>query len=454
MEFRVLLDRERLNAVTPGPLHLMVEVEAPEVEESKRQPIDVVMVIDVSGSMGEAATATMTKLALTKHAVKTFVDQLLPSDRVGVIVYSTMVRTLVKLSELTATNRQKIIEAVKHLQTESNTDMVGGLLRALSEMSEYPATGDRIRRVMLFTDGMHNVGSEKHADIMRDLNPRLDRITPVTTIGFGAGEAYNPEILTSIAKASSGNFYHAENPDGLIEAFGTELGALRSVAIRDLRVKIRPGNKIGVTQVLSHHPHTISDEGTVIEVGNLYGGEKQFVLLELEVPPVEYIFPRDVLAAEVVAKGIEVNRGDIELRRDAHFRYTKPTDVQTEPNQSVEEQLIRLLAAKATKEAYHKAMTRDYDGAIQAIDLVIVRVEKVQTPEAQMILAGLREAREQVSNQNRFREESSLLFSLAEGYETRRSTGPATRMYGTRAMRETTMGMKAADPNDEKEKKN
>lgn len=454
MEIRVVLDRIRLNHAVPGPLHLMVGIDAPEVEESKRQPIDMMLVLDVSGSMSESANEgallPLSKLMLMKQAVRSLVELLRGSDRVGIVVYSTQARTLVPIGELTSEQRRNIIETVANLSTEGNTDMVGGLLRALGTMAECPKTADRTRRVILFTDGQHNVGVRGHGNIMAALSTRLDHATPVTTIGFGAGlGTYDPEILTSIATASGGNFYHAQNPDGLIEVFGAELGALRSVAAQDVRVKVRTAGKVSVKRVLNPYSHTIASDGTSVEMGNIYGGEKQFVVIELDVPSVDKVFPRDVLAAEVTVNGIEVNKGEFEVTREVHFRYTKPADAETEANPAVEEQRVRLLAAQAIEEAYRKAAAQDYAGAVQVIDVVIVLVEKVRTQEGQTLLTSLRAIRMQVATHVQFAANASSVKATGYGHAARRSTGVgATGFYSTEAVRRATQDIKAVRPED------
>ena len=81
----------------------IVSVQPPQVPESglQRASCDIVLVIDVSGSMSAAAplpevedgeereAAGLSVLDLVKHAARTILETLGPSDRLGIVTFST-----------------------------------------------------------------------------------------------------------------------------------------------------------------------------------------------------------------------------------------------------------------------------------------------------------------------------------------------------------------------------
>ncbi|MDP3774068.1 MAG: VWA domain-containing protein, partial [Gemmatimonadales bacterium] len=343
MKIAARLDRRKINHNEPGDVHLMVSVEAPEVEEAKRKPIDAVLVIDVSTSMNEAATAlpnSPTKLALAKDAAARFVQNLTAKDRVGLVVYSDDAQIVAPVGPLTSERRATLAERIGHLKVVNGTNLVDGALRGLRCMAECPADGDRVRRVILFTDGLPTVGIRGSNDIVvRAIAERLDGKTPITTIGFGervveSGQGsggYDPVLLTAIAERSGGGFYHAEGMDGILGAFALELGALRSVAATDVRVAITPGSDITVAKAYNDRPTSAKDGTTVVELGQLYGGETQHIVVKLQLPKREKAFPRDTLAAKVVVSGVSTASGAFQDEQRVEFRYVEASEADTKP---------------------------------------------------------------------------------------------------------------------------
>lgn len=88
----------------PSLLISVVPPKQPENEGIRHIPCDIVLVIDVSGSMGSHAPLPMadgsgqkeitglTVLDLTKHAARTIIETLDEGDRLGVVTFSTEAR--------------------------------------------------------------------------------------------------------------------------------------------------------------------------------------------------------------------------------------------------------------------------------------------------------------------------------------------------------------------------
>lgn len=461
MKIETVLDRSKLDHDAPGKVHLMVGLTPPEITEAKRKPIDVVVALDTSGSMDDPATTEVggpTKMKLAKEAVRKFVEQLQNGDRVGIVTFETSVQVLVPLRELTAEHRTKFTEQVASLSPGGSTDLVGGAVRALSLLDECKESKDRTRRVILFTDGLPTAGITGHGQVMAAIEKKLDKRTPISTLGFGAGivpggagdGGYDPELLTSIAKMAGGEFYHASGPDGILAAFALELGALRSAAETGVKVEVKPSGKVTVQEVLNDCTVETKDGTTTIDVGHLYGGEPYYLVLALDVPKVEKIFPRDVLACTIRVTGVETASGNLDDKRDVHFRYVKAEEADTTPNPAVEEQKVRLMAARAVEEAYNKARAGDYDGAMRGVRRVAILAMAVGTDESMALAGGLEEIAGDVGDELRFARRGGSVRSAATSLGNRRGSntgyGDIDRTYTSSAKGEATrhMGVKSS----------
>ncbi|KAI3902594.1 hypothetical protein MKW92_004015, partial [Papaver armeniacum] len=86
-----------------------------------RAPIDLVSVLDISGSM------TGTKIQLLKLAMGFVIQNLGPSDRLSVVSFSSNSRRLFPLLLMTDYGKQRALQAVNSLVADGMTNIVEGL---------------------------------------------------------------------------------------------------------------------------------------------------------------------------------------------------------------------------------------------------------------------------------------------------------------------------------------
>nr|CAB3478865.1 unnamed protein product [Digitaria exilis] len=125
---------------------VLVHIKAPatataaERTESERAPLDLVTVLDVSGSMEGP------KLTLLKQAMGFVIDQLGPGDRLSIVTFSSRARRIIRLSRMT--DGGKALAKAASGRYESHVDADG---RAASvDAGELYA--DEERRFLLFLD--------------------------------------------------------------------------------------------------------------------------------------------------------------------------------------------------------------------------------------------------------------------------------------------------------------
>ncbi len=143
--------------VQPQGVQNILEVPAPEVIvaikdswEQNRKRADIVLVMDISGSMeGE-------KMRLLKAGLESFLFRLLPEDRVALVAFADEANLVVDFAPLTD-NRLRLQEAIQGLDAFGQTAVYDALDVALRQFEELPPTGDeRIRAIVLLSDGADN----------------------------------------------------------------------------------------------------------------------------------------------------------------------------------------------------------------------------------------------------------------------------------------------------------
>ena len=104
---------------------IVIHLKAPGMElgmaEPDRAPLDLVTVLDVSGSMQGA------KLNLLKQAMTFVIQNLGPADRLSIISFSSTARRLIRLTRMSNEGVQHALNAVGSLIAGRGTNIAEGL---------------------------------------------------------------------------------------------------------------------------------------------------------------------------------------------------------------------------------------------------------------------------------------------------------------------------------------
>ncbi|KAB5566111.1 hint-domain-containing protein [Coniochaeta sp. 2T2.1] len=177
-------------------------------------PCDIVLVIDVSGSMGSDAPAPgdgsgeqmgLSVLDLTKHAAMTIMETLGPQDRMGIVTFASQAQTLQKLVPMDSLNKRRTRANIKKMATQDATNLWHGILSGIKlfEEDSDADTSGRVPAIMVLTDGMPN-----HMCPAQGYVPKLRSMgrLPANIHTFGFGYSLRSGLLKSIAEVSGGNY--------------------------------------------------------------------------------------------------------------------------------------------------------------------------------------------------------------------------------------------------------
>jgi Mg-chelatase subunit ChlD len=145
---------------------VIVSIQPPKGKS--RTPCDIVLVIDVSGSMsakapspqtaaGEIEVNGLTVLDLTKHAARAIVETLDGNDRLGIVTFSDEVRIVQRLKPMTKLNKSAAWNNIKNIRADGLTNLWQGILQGRSLFDDEQRPGS-VPALMLLTDGAPNVG--------------------------------------------------------------------------------------------------------------------------------------------------------------------------------------------------------------------------------------------------------------------------------------------------------
>ncbi len=173
-------------------VHIGIQGTMPALED--RPPLNLVFLIDTSGSMQDA-----NKLPLLKQSFRLMLSELRPEDEVSIVTYAGSAGQV--LEPTRAAERSTILAALDRLEAGGSTAGQAGLQQAYA-VAEGMAGDGEVTRVILATDGDFNVGLNDPEALKDFIAEKREGGTYLSVLGFGRG---NLDDATMQALAQNGN---------------------------------------------------------------------------------------------------------------------------------------------------------------------------------------------------------------------------------------------------------
>jgi Ca-activated chloride channel family protein len=198
-------------AVAPSPwsqdrqiLHIGLQAyEAPGVA---RPPLNLVFLIDTSGSM-----MSEDRLPLARKSLNVLIDELRPADRVAMVAYAGSAGVV--LEPTGSRQKLKMRCALEALGAGGSTAGGQGLALAY-QLARQHFDPKAVNRVILMTDGDFNVGVADPAKLKDFVAAKRKDGIYLSVYGFGRGN-YNDNMMQTLAQNGNGT---AAYVDGVREA--------------------------------------------------------------------------------------------------------------------------------------------------------------------------------------------------------------------------------------------
>ncbi|KAK4353568.1 hypothetical protein RND71_025762 [Anisodus tanguticus] len=264
-----------------------------QISQTPRAPVDLVTVLDISGSMAG------TKLALLKRAMGFVIQNLGPNDRLAVIAFSSTARRLFPLRRMSETGRQQALQAVNSLVANGGTNIAEGLRKGAKIMEDRKEKNP-VASIILLSDGQDTYTVSSNSGSTQQQQPNYKLLLPLSIHGgnssgfkipvhaFGFGADHDASSMHSISEISGGTFSFIETEGVIQDAFAQCIGGLLSVVVKELQVSIEclhPGIRLSSLKAGSY-PNRLLSDGRMgsIDVGDLYADEERDFLVLINIP--------------------------------------------------------------------------------------------------------------------------------------------------------------------------
>ena len=212
------------------------------------QGIDIVMAVDVSGSM-LAKDLKPNRMEALKRVAADFVGER-PNDRIGIVVYASEAYTKTPVTS----DKPLILDAISSIKYDNvlqdGTGIGMGLTTAVNRLKDSKA---KSKVIILLTDGVNNAGfiePETASDIAQQYGIKVYTIgigsngmaeSPYAYAPNGSGFLYrmmpveiDEKLMKSIAKKTGGEYFRATGNDKLAQIY-KEINKLETTEIEELK---------------------------------------------------------------------------------------------------------------------------------------------------------------------------------------------------------------------------
>lgn len=381
VQVNVLTEFERISTAGYDDFHARVQVKynRPDVvAEHIKAELDVICIIDNSGSMGDAHFGE-TKLSYLKSAMDFIIDSMSPCDRLSIVNFNSTAKCIHGFRLMNTEEKKLASKTALHgLTAAGGTNIYAGMRKG-QELLQNRQTANPSSAVFLLTDGQDRDKLSQKLDSARQM-----KVNGSALYVFGFGADHDSQHLMEIAKAGEGSFVYVADNDQIIDAFGGALGAVQGRAIRDISLTIRsPTCHITNTFAGDYNKQwNLDRSGVEVSFANMFPEEARDVLVQLRVPAVDTeVVAYPILKAQA-QYAVPYSDGQsskyqtdevlcaVDRVQDSHLLVTdKRRDVE------VDVQLNRLATTEAVRQSLSMADNGDFTSAREVIRVAIAKIE-------------------------------------------------------------------------------
>lgn len=386
-----------------------IQAQAPEAattastpDVGERRPMDIVCVLDVSGSMG-----CNNKIGDLKEAVRFIVDESQPQDRLSIVTFNNQAQRKLKLRRMDRQGKDDATVETMRLSASGGTSIAAGLDMGLAVL-EKRRQRNAVSAILLLTDGQDS-SSRAH---LQTLTQRAAK-AGCGLYAFGFGADHDADLLREISEQARTPYSFIENTTTVKAAFAGVVGGLSSIVAQ--RVELTLDCQVTLKDV--NTPFEVTRQGekkAIVTIPDIFAAERRDVLLELSIPADMQGASQDgcmeLLQASARYHDLRGSRGVL-VETPAVQMMVKQVDEaqpEMEPDVEVSDQRDRVQVTRALEQAAQCSDEGQFEQAQQLLREQRSKVSKRLSPVAEALSLELEDA------EGRMRSRSSWQVGAAE----------------------------------------
>lgn len=251
----------------------------------KRKKLNLVVVLDISGSMGEQFNSyyydnlnkgkkdkdpdsEKAKIEVASKSIVGLLDHLNENDRFGMVVYDDSAYLANKLTKVEEIDIKAVKKHIMELSSRGGTNLESGyneaskLFKDISESNpqEYE------NRIIFLTDAMPNIGDTDEQSLLGLTKKNADKKIYTTFIGIGVD--FNTSLIETITKVRGANYYSVHSSEEFKKRMDKEFEYMVTPLVFNLSLKL--DSKGYIIEKVYGSPEANEATGEIMKVNTLF----------------------------------------------------------------------------------------------------------------------------------------------------------------------------------------
>ena len=238
-----------------------------------RQPLDMTVLVDRSGSMSAEG-----RMDYLKRGLNTMTGSLQQGDRVSLVLFDSSVCTPLENYVVGRDDASLLTQAIADMQPRGSTNLDAGLKEAYRIATAHVDSDpqERNRRVMVVTDAFLNTG-DVNTNTVSEIGKAYEE-HGVRMTGVGVGREFNDTMLDKLTEKGKGAYVYLGSEAVVDRVFGLGFESLTRTIAHDVRFALSLPDSLAVEKFYGEEASTNPDD---IQPINYYAGTTQLFLQDL-----------------------------------------------------------------------------------------------------------------------------------------------------------------------------
>lgn len=254
----------------------LVGLQAEKIQMTDRKPMNLVFLIDVSGSMYSAD-----KLPLVQEALSMLTGELNENDRISIVTYAGAEKVV--LEGVPGSDKAAISDAIYSLSAGGSTAGEKGIVRAYEIAKQYYIEGGN-NRVLLTTDGDLNVGLSSQEELTALIEEKRETGVFLSVLGFGTGNLKDNN-LEALADNGNGSYAYIDSELEARKVLVEEMGGTLYTVAKDVKLQVAfDPDTVASYRLVGYENRLLANEdfaNDAVDAGEIGSGHSVTALYEL-----------------------------------------------------------------------------------------------------------------------------------------------------------------------------
>lgn len=243
-----------------------------DLDAFQRPPLNLVVVVDRSGSMGDVASPIdgRSKMEAVRQSLQALAGQLTNDDLLTLISFEA--RNRLDLPTRGADDVDAIHSAIDKLKAEGATNIYDALKQGFQQAAA-AQNADRADRVFLFTDAQPNVGPEGSDQFVALVQHYADQGVGFTLLGVGYD--FGDALAKDLSRVRGANSFYLSDAERIATVFNEDFKFLVTPAAYDVVLDVVVAPQIGVRAVYGVPDDVPGSRGARVSLPTLFFSRRE-----------------------------------------------------------------------------------------------------------------------------------------------------------------------------------